>query len=133
MLEPVIIQTIHIIHLRPLSLLRPTLSSFAVQAVLFADVFANPLIRVLDLYGLVKRYVAAPMAGTEDRAKELNEGTEWSLSERYAESQRAYASLTLTLTEIIPDGIAGTLISSKVCLCQCTYAICLPPVFLVCV
>ena len=57
----------------------------SVHAVLLADAITNPAIRLMDLSGNFKRHVLAPIAGTLERAKAWEEGTDWLLAERYTD------------------------------------------------
>jgi hypothetical protein len=54
----------------------------SVQAVLLADALTSPIIRLMDMSGNVNRYIFAPMAGTDARARALNQGTDYLLAER---------------------------------------------------
>ena len=57
----------------------------SVHSVLVADAVTSPVIRMMDLMGLLKRYVLIPIAGTEDRARAMNVGTDYLLAERYTD------------------------------------------------
>ena len=70
----------------------------SIQAVLLADAVTNPLIRLLDIGGNLKRHVLAPIAGTDERAKSLEVGTDWLLAERYTDLAKTMLSMYNSLT-----------------------------------
>ncbi len=57
--------------------------SLSIEAVLLADAVTSPAMRILDVSGNINRYVRAPLAATEARAKALNTGTDYLLAERF--------------------------------------------------
>jgi hypothetical protein len=75
----IILYYVGLIH--PTHMLGPYYIS-SIQAVLLADALTSPIIRLLDLGGSFKRYILTPLAGTDDRAKTLNAGTDYLLAER---------------------------------------------------
>mmetsp|Transcript_28519 Transcript_28519/g.63650 ORF Transcript_28519/g.63650 Transcript_28519/m.63650 type:complete len:992 (-) Transcript_28519:354-3329(-) len=75
----------------------------SVQAALFADAITSPIIRFLDLAGTFKRYVMAPLASTDERAKELVQGTDWLLADRYTDLAKSVL-MSLCFSAIFPLG-----------------------------
>lgn len=75
----------------------------SIQAVLLADALTSPVIRLMDISGNLKRFVLAPMAGTDDRAKAFNQGTDWLLAERYTDLAKTVL-MSLFFSAIFPAG-----------------------------
>lgn len=75
----------------------------SIQAVLLADAITSPVIRLMDVSGNLKRFVLAPIAGTDDRAKAFNQGTDWLLAERYTDLAKTVL-MSLFYSAIFPVG-----------------------------
>jgi len=75
----------------------------AIQAVLLADALTSPVIRVADVGGNINRYILAPIAGTDDRAKALAIGTDYLLAERYTDLAKTML-MSLFFSAIFPLG-----------------------------
>jgi len=75
----------------------------SIQAVLLADAITNPIVRLMDMSGVMKRNILAPMAGTDDRAKALNIGTDYLLAERYTDLAKTVL-MSLFYSAIFPLG-----------------------------
>jgi hypothetical protein len=54
-----------------------------VMAILVADCFTSPLLRLVNPAGLIKRYVLLKRARTQAAANALMEGTIWNIGEQY--------------------------------------------------
>lgn len=74
-----------------------------IEAVLLADAITTPIVRAMDIGGLMNRYVFAPIAGTDARAKALAEGTDYMLSERYTDLAKTVL-MSLFFSAIFPVG-----------------------------
>jgi len=85
-----------------------------IQAVLLADALTTPLARAMDVGGFFKRRILAPIAGTDDRAKALNTGTDYLLAERYTDLAKTVL-MSMFFSAIFP---VGFYYSAFACFCS---------------
>lgn len=57
----------------------------SIMAILMADAVTSPAIRVLDVFGKIKRYALAPFARTQEAMNSLYLGGSWFLAERFSD------------------------------------------------
>jgi hypothetical protein len=86
----------------------------SIQAVLLADAITSPIIRLMDVVGNLKRWVLAPIAGTDDRAKAFNQGTDWLLAERYTDLAKTVL-MSLFFSAIFPVGYWYSAMACGIC------------------
>ena len=70
---------------------------------LLADAITNPIVRLMDMGGNFKRHVMAPIAGTDERAKAWELGTDWLLAERYTDLAKTML-MSMFFSAIMPTG-----------------------------
>jgi hypothetical protein len=86
----------------------------SIQAVLLADALTSPIIRLMDVAGNAKRWILAPIAGTDDRAKAFNQGTDWLLAERYTDLAKTVL-MSLFFSAIFPVGYWYSALACFIC------------------
>jgi hypothetical protein len=86
----------------------------SIQAVLLADALTSPIIRLMDLGGVFNRYVLAPIAGTDGRAKSLYIGTDYLLAERYTDLAKTVL-MSLFFSAIFPIGYWYSAMACFIC------------------
>jgi hypothetical protein len=86
----------------------------SIQAVLLADAITSPIVRLMDLGGVFNRYVLAPIAGTDGRAKSLYIGTDYLLAERYTDLAKTVL-MSLFFSAIFPIGYWYSAMACFIC------------------
>ena len=56
-----------------------------IQSILLADAFSTPVLRFLDIQGIINRNLIAPRVSTQDEMNLLYTPQDWTLSERYTD------------------------------------------------
>ena len=75
-----------------------------VQAILIADCFTTPVIRILNIYEHVMHYIVAPTMKTQSQMNVLFRGAYWNLAERYTDMIKTLF-VGLFYSTIIPSSL----------------------------
>ena len=81
-----------------------------IQGILIADAISTPILRLLDIPGLINRYYSAPKAVTQEEMNILWSAQDWSLAERYTDTLKTIF-VGLMYAVLLPSGLYITAIA----------------------